>query len=212
MSGPPLTAARAGLVACRTCGLLSRAKSDARLRCPRCGVALEQRGPASIQRTWALIVTAVILYIPANMLPVMVTQSVGPAHADTILGGVVRLYNTGSWPLALIVLIASVMIPLGKLLALAHLSLSVQRKSARNPRDRARLYRLVDWIGRWSMLDAFVATFVVALVQLGPLMSVKPGAGVACFMAVVILTMLAARSFDPRLTWDTHAEEKVQHV
>jgi len=156
----------------------------------------------SLQRTWALVIAAAICYVPANVLPVLTTTTVASTGSDTIMGGVVYLYQSGSWPLALIVLIASVMIPLGKLIALGHLLISVQRGSVANPRDRSRLYRVVDVIGRWSMLDVFVDSFTVALVQLSPLMSVQPGPGVVFFMAVVVLTMLAAQSFDPRLIWD----------
>lgn len=119
------------------------------------------------------------------------------------MGGVVFLYTSGSWPLALIVLIASVIIPLGKLLSIAYLLISVQRGSIESSRERTRLYRIVAFIGRWSMLDVFVDTFTVALVQLQPLMSVTPGPGVLFFAAVVVLTMLAAESFDPRLIWDS---------
>jgi len=157
----------------------------------------------SIQRTWALVIAAAICYVPANLLPVMTTNTLVSSEPETIMSGVIYLYSSGSWPLALIVLIASVMIPLGKLVALAYLLLTVQRSSIKNNRDRARLYRLVDLIGRWSMLDVFVDTFVVALVQLQPLMSVQAGPGVAFFMSVVVLTMLAAQSFDPRLIWDS---------
>jgi len=148
------------------------------------------------------VIAAAICYVPANLLPVLTTTTVASTGSDTIMGGVVYLYQSGSWPLALIVLIASVMIPLGKLIALGHLLISVQRGSVANPRDRSRLYRVVDVIGRWSMLDVFVDSFTVALVQLSPLMSVQPGPGVVFFMAVVVLTMLAAQSFDPRLIWD----------
>ncbi len=131
------------------------------------------------------------------------TTTLGSTDADTIMGGVVFLYTSGSWPLALIVLIASVMIPLGKLVALAYLLITVQRGSIKNGHERTRLYRMVEFIGRWSMLDVFVDTFTVALVQLQPLMSVAPGAGVLFFAAVVVLTMLAAEAFDPRLLWDS---------
>jgi paraquat-inducible protein A len=122
------------------------------------------------------------------------------------MAGVIYLYTSGSWPLALIVLVASVMIPIGKLVALGYLLISVRRGSVKNSRDRVRLYRLVELIGRWSMLDVFVDAFVVALVQLQPLMSVEPGPGVLFFMAVVILTMVAAQSFDPRLIWDSNGD------
>jgi paraquat-inducible protein A len=198
-----LTAARAGLVSCATCGLLSRPADPAQPGfCRRCGEALEFRRHRSVETTWALLIAAAVCYIPANALPVLNTSAFGSTESDTILGGVVFLYTSGSWPLALIVLIASVMIPLGKLVALAYLLVSVQRRSVSAPRDRTRLYRMVEFIGRWSMLDVFVDTFTVALVQLQPLMSVTPGPGVLFFAAVVVLTMLAAEVFDPRLIWD----------
>jgi paraquat-inducible protein A len=133
---------------------------------------------------------------------VLTTTTIEGSDSDTILQGVVLLWSPTGWPLSLIVLIASVMIPLGKLLALAYVLVTVQRRSALNLRQRTRLYRTVEFIGRWSMLDVFVDTFVVALVQVSPLMSVVPGPGVVYFMAVVVLTMLAAQSFDPRLIWD----------
>jgi len=137
-----------------------------------------------------------------------VTTTLKSTQSDTIMSGVVFLYTSGSWPLALIVLIASVMIPLGKLMALAYVLVSVQRRSVLNLRQRTRLFRTVEFIGRWSMLDVFVDTFVVALVQVSPLMSVEPGPGVVYFMAVVVLTMFAAQSFDPRLIWDAAAPDR----
>jgi paraquat-inducible protein A len=198
-----LTAAQAGLVACGSCGLLSRPAEDAPSgRCRRCGAGLLSRFQHSIQRTWALAIAAAVCYVPANILPVLTTHTLTSSRSDTILSGVVALYTSGSWPLALIVLAASVMIPLGKLVALAYLLISVQRGWANGTRDRARLYRMVELIGRWSMLDVFVVTVVIALIQLGPLMSSQPGPGLPFFAAVVILTMLAATSFDPRLIWD----------
>jgi paraquat-inducible protein A len=201
--GRHASAARAGIVACATCGLALRPAAPAHAgHCPRCGDGLEWRRPHAIQRTWALLIGAAILYAPANLLPVLVTTTLKSTQSDTIMSGVVFLYTSGSWPLALIVLIASVMIPLGKLMALAYVLVSVQRRSVLNLRQRTRLYRTVEFIGRWSMLDVFVDTFVVALVQVSPLMSVEPGPGVVYFMAVVVLTMFAAQSFDPRLIWD----------
>ena len=170
-----------------------------------CGELPEDDIHHSIQYTWALVIAAAICYIPANVLPVLTTTTLGSTDSDTIMGGVVFLYTSGSWPLALIVLIASVMIPLGKLVALAYLLITVQRGSLANNRERTRLYRMVEFIGRWSMLDVFVDTFTVALVQLQPLMSVEPGPGVLFFVAVVVLTMIAAESFDPRLIWDALA-------
>jgi paraquat-inducible protein A len=179
--------------------------------CRRCGERLQFRHYGSVQQTWALIIAAAICYLPANMLPVLRTTTLGDSEGDTILSGVAFLYATGSWPLALIVLVASVIVPLGKLAALAYLLITVQRGSAKNNHDRARLYRLVEFVGRWSMLDVFVDAFIVALVQLSPLMSVAPGSGVVYFMAVVVLTMFAAHSFDQRLIWNARNFKRVQH-
>lgn len=212
MSAGAVSAARAGLVSCTTCRLLSRPADPARPGyCPRCGGLLVWRRRHSVQYTWALIIAGAICYIPANVLPVLRTTAFGSTEADTIMGGVIFLYESGSWPLALIVLVASVMIPLGKLVALSYLLVTVQRGSVANSHDRTRIYDLVEFIGRWSMLDVFVDAFVVALVQLQPLMSVEPGLGVVFFMAVVVLTMLAAQSFDPRLIWDAADRPELQH-
>jgi len=212
MSATALSAAEAGLVSCTTCQLLSRpSRMEDAGHCPRCGAALESRHPHSIQYTWALVIAAAIFYIPANALPVLTTTTLGSVESDTILGGVMFLYLSGSWPLALIVLVASVMIPLGKLAALAYLLTTVQRGSAANSHNRTRIYVLVEFVGRWSMLDVFVDAFIVALIQLKPLMSVEPGVGVVFFMAVVVLTMIAAQSFDPRLIWDAGNNPRVRH-
>ena len=199
-----VSAAQVGLVSCQTCGLLSRPTNPAAPgHCPRCGAALAWRRHNSVQYTWALVIAAASCYIPANVLPVLSTTAFGATESDTIMGGVFFLYASGSWPLALIVFVASVMIPLGKLLALAYLLITVQRGSIAHMHDRTRIYYLVEFVGRWSMLDVFVDAFVVALVQLQPLMSVEPGLGVVFFMIVVVLTMLAAQTFDPRLIWDS---------
>jgi paraquat-inducible protein A len=206
MSALPLTGMQAGLVSCEICTLLSRPADPGEPgHCPRCGEALVWRRHHSIQYTWALVVAAAICYIPANLMPVLATTTLGSTESDTIMGGVVFLYTSGSWPLALIVLVASVMVPLGKLIALAYLLITVQRGVPGNGRERTRLYRIVEFVGRWSMLDVFVDTFTVALIQLSPLMSVQPGPGVLFFAAVVVLTMIAAESFDPRLIWDSQA-------
>src|SRR5207245_8964189 len=138
----------------------------------------------SIQTTWAFGIAAAICYIPANILPVLSTTTLGSTDSDTIMGGVVFLYTSGSWPLALIVLIASVMVPLGKLVALSYLLITVQRGSIKNNHDRTRLYRLVEFIGRWSMLDVFVDTFTLALIQLQPLRSVAPRPAARSFATV----------------------------
>ena len=212
MTTTALTAAQAGLVSCEICALLSRPVSVTEPGyCPRCGGELEWRRHDSIQRTWALVIAAAICYIPANVLPVLSTTKLGSTDSDTIMGGVVFLYTSGSWPLALIVLIASVMVPLGKLVALTYLLITVQRGSITSNHERTRLYRMVELIGRWSMLDVFVDAFTVALVQLQPLMSIAPGPGVVFFAAVVVLTMIAAESFDPRLIWDSSVNREVQN-
>ena len=200
------SAASLGLVSCHECALLARPHSRlAPGHCPRCGAHLSFRHEGAIERTWALLIAAAILYVPANLLPVLTTRTVVSTQSDTIMSGVVFLYTSGSWPLALIVFIASILIPIGKILALGYILITVQWRSSANDRRRTRMYRIVEFIGRWSMLDVFVDTFVVALVQLSPLMSVDPGPGVVYFMGVVILTMLAAQSFDPRLIWDSGA-------
>ena len=212
MTATAATAAQAGLMSCEACQMLSRPASPGEpAYCRRCGEKLEFRHHGSIQKTWALIIAAAICYVPANVLPVMNTTTFGTSEADTILQGVAFLYASGSWPLALVVLIASVMIPVGKLVALVYLLVTVQRGSVTSNHERTRLYRLVEIIGRWSMLDVFVVTFTVAMVQLQPLMSVAPGAGVLFFAAVVVLTMLAAEVFDPRLIWDSAYPHQDRH-
>ncbi len=200
----PQTARGNGLIACHTCGLLSR-RSDAvagRLRCPRCAATLHPRIPRSLSRSWAFLVAAIMLYLPANLLPIMHLTSLGRTQSDTILSGVAFLLVHGMWPLALIVFVASIVVPLLKMLILIYLLLSVQLRSRYRPIDRTRLYRFTEFVGRWSMVDVFVVTVLVALVHLGQLASIEAGLGAVFFAAVVILTMLAANTFDPRLIWD----------
>jgi len=201
------TALAKGLVSCHECALLVRpVSSEAPGHCPRCGERLAFRRADAIQRTWALLVAAAILYVPANLLPVLTTTTLTGSDSDTIMSGVIFLWGSGSWPLALIVFIASIVIPIGKILVLGAVLVTVQRGVTTSDRGRTKLYRMVEFIGRWSMLDVFVDTFVVALVQLSPLMSVAPGSGVVYFMSVVVLTMFAAQSFDSRLIWDRAME------
>lgn len=163
---------------------------------------MHRRKPHSLARTWAYLIAAYILIVPANLLPVMETGSLFGSKKDTILSGVEYLWVTGSWPLAIVVFIASIVVPLAKLLALTYLVLSVQRRSARLTLERTRLYRLLEFIGRWSMLDIYVITLLSGLVQLQSLATVRPEPGAVAFGAVVVLTMLAAMAFDPRLIWD----------
>jgi len=203
LSSRIFTAAEKGLVSCHACAWLSRWEGGTQGEsCPRCGVRLQSRRSDSIGRTAALLLAAAICYLPANILPVLVTTTLSGSEADTILGGVARLYQSGSWILALIVLIASVMIPIGKIAVLAYLLAVIKGGIATDVRHGTRLFRTVEFIGRWSMLDVFVDAFVVALVQLGTLMSVRPGPGVAFFAATAVFTMFAATAFDPRLLWD----------
>jgi paraquat-inducible protein A len=208
-----LTAMQQGLQCCDTCGLLSRpASGDGEARCPRCNEELAFRKHDSIQRTWAYLIGAAVCYIPANLLPVLTTTTAGGADSDTILQGVVLLWSPTGWPLSLIVLVASIMIPSAKILALGYLLVTTQRESIKNNGQRVRLYRMVEFIGRWSMVDVFVDTFTAALIQLQPLMSVEPGPGLLFFAAVVVLTMLAVESFDPRLIWDSAIPKEVQYA
>jgi paraquat-inducible protein A len=200
---PGLTAMQRGLQSCETCMLLSRPAAGVEEgRCPRCDDELAFRKAASFQRTWAYVIAAAICYIPANVLPVLTTTTATGAESDTILQGVILLWSPTGWPLSLIVLFASIMIPSAKIVALAYLLITTQRGSIMNNHQRMRLYRMVEFIGRWSMVDVFVDTFTAALIQLQPLMSVEPGPGLFFFAAVVVLTMLAVESFDPRLIWD----------
>lgn len=196
-----VTARQLGLAVCHGCGTLSRAGKGTH-RCPRCGGPLHPRKPHSIANTWAYLIAAALMYLPANLLPIMETESLFGSQRDTIMSGVVFLWASGSWSLALVVFIASVFVPLLKLIALTLLVLSVQRRSHWQPKQRARLYRLVEAVGRWSMLDIYVVTILVALVHLQALATINAGPGALAFAAVVVLTMLAARSFDPRLIWD----------
>jgi paraquat-inducible protein A len=207
------TALGLGLQGCEACGLVSRPPHGAdEGSCPRCGDELSFRKSASIQRTWAFLVAAAVCYVPANILPVLTTVTASGRDSDTIMQGVVLLWSPTGWPLSLIVLIASIMIPSAKIVALAYLLISVQRGSVQGNLQRVRLYRTVELVGRWSMVDVFVDTFTAALVQLQPLMSVEPGPGLFFFAAVVVLTMLAVESFDPRLVWDAASRAEVQHA
>jgi paraquat-inducible protein A len=205
------TAMQEGLQSCDTCGLLSRpAPGEHEGRCPRCDEELVFRKPASLERTLAYLIAAAVCYVPANVLPVMTTITAKGSESDTILQGVVLLWSPAGWPLSLIVLFASIMIPSAKIVALLYLLITVRRGSIENNTQRIRLYRLVDLIGRWSMVDVFVDTFTVALIQLQPLMSVEPAPGLFFFAAVVVLTMLAVESFDPRLIWDSASSKAIQ--
>ena len=204
-----LTARSQGLLVCHSCRKVSRPAPGAlghAERCPRCGAPLHARKPDSLARTWALTLTAAILYIPANLLPIMTVVMSGRGEPDTILSGVKELLIGGMWPLALLVFFASITVPVLKLLVLVYLLISVQRRSQWRPRERTVLYRLTEAVGRWSMIDIFVIAILVTLVQLGALATIEAGPGAVAFGGVVVTTMLAAMSFDPRLIWDCQEE------
>lgn len=204
----PLTGAACGIARCHACGLLARMPAAAHAAaCPRCGSALHLRKVASLSRTWALLVAAMVLYVPANVLPVMDTSSLFGTQKDTIMSGVVYLWVSGSWPLALLVFIASIAVPMLKILGLSYLTWSTQRRWTWLPEQRTRIYRLIELVGRWSMLDIYVITMLVALVQFNALATIKAGPAAIAFGAVVILTMFAANMFDPRLIWDAMERE-----
>jgi paraquat-inducible protein A len=172
------------------------------ITCPRCGAPLHARKPGSIQRTWALVIAALICYVPANVFPVMTVTSLGKTESDTIMSGVIYFVRSGDWPLALIIFTASVFVPLMKLGILSFLLISVHRRSSWRAVDRTRMYRLTEAIGRWSMVDIYVVTILVALVRLGNLATIEAGTGAVFFGSVVVITIFAAESFDPRLIWD----------
>lgn len=204
MSSAELTARAASLATCHECGKLARMpNAHARgLRCSRCGAPVHSRKPQSLQRTWALVIAASICYVPANLFPVMTVTSLGKAQSDTIMSGVVYFVEHGDWPLALVIFTASIFVPLMKLALLTFLLISVQRRSTWRPVERTRMYKLTEAIGRWSMVDIYVITILVALVRLGNLATIEASAGAVFFGAVVVLTIFAAESFDPRIIWD----------
>ncbi len=196
-------------VSCHACNLLMRIESSARSHqflCPRCGAHLHRRKPYSVSRCWALVIAATILYIPANVLPIMTVISFGEGEPDTILSGVKHLIESEMYPVALLVFFASIVVPILKIAALVLLLISVQRGSGWRPRDRTVLYRMTEAIGRWSMVDIFMISILAALVKLDAIATIEPGVGAVFFAAVVIITILAALAFDPRLIWDRMEE------
>lgn len=193
---------RVGLLVCSHCRDTVRSVGAISVRCPRCGAPLHMRKPGSIATTSALVISAALLYLPANLLPVMYEHTLFGDDSDTIMSGVVSLVNDGSWPLALLVFVASIVVPLLKLIAMGALLLCVARKSPRHPLQWSKLFRLVEFIGRWSMLDVYAISLLVALVQIRSLAFIHAGIGAIAFCAVVVLTMAAAQSFDERLLWD----------
>jgi len=194
------TAAEQGLANCHVCGKLSSVEIH---NCARCGANLHLRKPNSIHRVIAYLVTACILYIPANLLPITITTQFGQVMESTIIGSVIHLWEQGSHPVAFVIFFASIVIPIAKILALFWLCWSVFDKHNHKRRERARLFRVTEFVGRWSMIDVFVVSILVALIQLGGILTIQPGSAALAFAGVVIITMFAAFAFDPRLIWDT---------
>ena len=196
------SSAAQGRVSCHSCHRLYPAATQ---RCSRCGASLSLRKSHSLQTTLALIITAILLYIPANLLPIMTTTTLGSSSSKTIIGGVAVFMEHGDLAVAAIIFFASVVIPIAKLLALGWLCLTVAGYSGYQPMASTRLFRLTELVGRWSMIDVFVVAVMAALVQLGNVMTIEAGPATLAFAGVVIATMLAANSFDPRLVWDAAA-------
>ena len=203
-----ISALNAGMIGCHSCDLVVNAKDDFHhhLQCPRCGANLHSRKLNSVARTWALIIAALVFYVPANVLPITTVVSLGKEQSDTIMSGVIYFMQSGSWAIALVIFVASVFVPLMKILILVFLLVSVQRNIQWRPREQAKLYRLTEIVGKWSMVDVYVVTILVALVNLGVIADIDAGPAALYFAAVVVLTMLAARTFDPRLIWDSKEE------
>jgi paraquat-inducible protein A len=199
-----LTARAAGLIGCRVCGLASPADLP---HCPRCGAHLHSRAPRSLQRVWALLIVGLICYVPANLLPMLITDSVGVSYSSTIVGGAVELAQHGDIPVGLIILLASVAIPISKFIAIAFLALTIQRGGRATAEARVHLYDYVEFIGRWSMIDVFVVAILTALVKMGFLASIHPGPAAVFFALSVVFTMLSAQAMDPRTIWDSAEPE-----
>ena len=207
--GAPATMMPRGHWACGSCGLMMLPLAEemgARGCCPRCGADVGRRKADSMSRTWALLLAGFVLYVPANLFPVMTIVSFGTHSTSTIFAGVVELAQAGMWPIAGVVFLASIVIPVLKLLSLGFVAASVQWQWPWRPMERTRLYRMVEGIGRWSMIDIFVISILAALIQLQNIATIEPSLGALCFASVVVLTMFAAASFDPRLIWD-HREK-----
>jgi paraquat-inducible protein A len=192
------------LAVCHCCDALV---GESLNECPRCRSTVRRRIPDSTQRTFALLVAATLLYFPANMLPIMTTVQLGQERQDTILSGVVHLFETGNYGIAAIVFVASILVPIAKIAILAYLLWAIRKKAYGNPKRQTFIYRVTEFVGRWSMIDVFVVTLLVAMVQFGVLANIEPNSAIVCFAAVVILTMLAAETFDPRLLWDAHNDQ-----
>ncbi|MDZ4310684.1 MAG: paraquat-inducible protein A [Cypionkella sp.] len=201
-----ITARAAGLIACRTCGRVHQAETEL---CLRCGQVLSSRDETSLQRVWAWLLAGFMAYIPANLYPMLETTTLGKTQSNTLLGGVVELVLHQSYAVAAIVFVASIVIPIGKFVAISYLAVQVQRPDRHTVHLKHRMLEVVEFIGRWSMIDVFVVALLSSLVQLGTVVSVKPGIAAISFALSVVCTMLSAMSFDSRLIWDTDSKDSV---
>ncbi|TMP63394.1 paraquat-inducible protein [Pseudoalteromonas sp. S1610] len=192
--------------ACHVCHQLSIEST-----CPRCHSKTYLRNPYSVQKAAAWLVTSLICYIPANLLPIMYTISLGDETPATLISGVITLWNSGSYPIALIIFFASVVVPLAKALILSFLCIMVTKPANLYTKGYTKVYQLTEFIGKWSMIDVFVVAILVALVQLGNLMSVIPGLGIVFFTVMVLCQMMAAHAFDPRLLWDSPKNKNAEN-
>ena len=193
------TARNQGMAVCHTCTALNE---DSSSRCYRCDSPVHVRIPNSIERTVALLIASVALYIPANLYPIMITEQQGSATESTIIGGVILLWGMGSYAVAFIIFVASILVPIAKILSLSTLCVTVGRKQTTSRRQRTIMYRITELIGKWSMVDVFVVAILVALIQITGIVVISPGGAALAFAAMVIVTMIAAEGFDPRLIWD----------
>ena len=203
-----MTARDAGLVACQRCG---QVHAQGVLYCNRCDGRLRSRDTDSLQKVWAWLVAGIIAYIPANIYPMLLTNTLVEHSESTIIGGAVDLFHHGAFGIALIVLFASVVIPIGKFVAIIYLALSVKNRSSSNQHERHIAYEVVEFVGRWSMIDVFVVAILSALVQLNTVATINPGIAAVSFALSVIFTMLSAQSFDSRLIWDADRTDNDEH-
>jgi len=205
-----VTAREHHLMHCHTCSAITPDNASTS-HCQQCGSTLHTRKPDSINRSWALLLTGMMLFIPANLFPIMTVIQFGQGEPSTIIGGVIHLIHAGMWPLGMIVFFASIMVPVSKFAAMIFLLLSLRSQSAWRPEDRTRLYRVIERIGSWSMVDIFVIGLLTSLVNLGSIATIEPGIAASFFGATVVFTMLATHSFDPRLIWDSAMQDKQQN-
>lgn len=206
-SYPHDSAAAHGIAVCQICGTLA-AVVTSQQRCDLCRASIHLRKPYSIQRCLAFLATAWILYVPANLLPIMETEQLGRVHANTIAGGVVMLWHHGSYPIASVIFVASVLVPVAKMFAIGWLCFAVTRTSPLSHRQLALVYKTTELVGKWSMVDVFVVALLVALIQVGSVLNIQPGPAALAFAGVVTFTMLSARSFDARLIWDRESSHE----